>query len=221
MLTIGLTGAIGSGKSTVARIFETLSIPVYYADAAAKRLMQENPKIIQNITTVFGRGAYDNGLLNRKFISDIVFYDESKLKELNAIVHPATLADAEVWISNQSSPYIIKEAALLFESGSNQSLDYIIGVQASPELSVQRVMLRDGVSEQDVLLRMKKQMDSREKLSLCDFIIVNDGTRAVKTLSKLTQPFFNSSKAFFNFFHTVGKRNSYTVGITKCRACYS
>jgi dephospho-CoA kinase len=198
MLSIGLTGAIGSGKSTVARIFETLGIPVYYADNVAKRLMQENLQLIDKITNVFGASAYKNGLLNRKFISDIVFSDEAKLKELNAIVHPATLADAELWINAQSSPYIIKEAALLFESGSNQMLDYIIGVQANTELSIQRVIQRDHVTEQDVLSRMQKQMDVKEKLSKCDFIILNDETKAlIPQVLELHEKFLEIASADF------------------------
>ncbi len=179
MLTIGLTGAIGSGKSTVARIFETLNVPVYYADKVAKRLMQEDEKIVIKIIQVFGSNAYQKASLNRKYIADIVFNDEGKLKELNAIVHPATLADAEQWINTQSSPYVIKEAALLFESGSYQSLDYIIGVQANYNLSVERVVQRDHISEQDILSRMQKQMDVKEKLNRCDFIIINDETKPV------------------------------------------
>ncbi|MEO7800362.1 MAG: dephospho-CoA kinase [Ginsengibacter sp.] len=198
MLSIGLTGAIGSGKSTVARIFETLGIPVYYADNIAKRLMQENLKLVDKITDVFGNDAYNNGLLNRKFIADIVFSDEAKLKELNAIVHPATLADAELWINAQSSPYIIKEAALLFESGSNQMLDYIIGVQANTALSIQRVIQRDHVTEQDVLSRMQKQMDVKEKLSKCDFIIINDETKAlIPQVLELHEHFLDIAAADF------------------------
>ncbi len=199
MLTIGLTGAIGSGKSTVARIFETLGIAVYYADTVAKRLMQENLQLIERITYVFGESAYKNGLLNRKYISDIVFNDDGKLKELNAIVHPATLADADAWVNNQSSsPYVIKEAALLFESGSYQALDYIIGVQASVELSIQRVIQRDHVTEQDVILRMQKQMDVKEKLSMCDFIIINDETKPViPQVLELHEQFLNIAAADF------------------------
>lgn len=198
MLSIGLTGAIGSGKSTVARIFETLGIPVYYADNVAKRLMQENLQLIDRITGVFGTGAYKDGLLNRKYISDIVFSDEAKLKELNAIVHPATLADAESWINRQSSPYVIKEAALLFESGSYQMLDYIIGVQANTELSIQRVIERDHVTEQDVLSRMQKQIEAKEKLSRCDFIILNDESKAlIPQVLELHEKFLGIAAADF------------------------
>lgn len=198
MLSIGLTGAIGSGKSTVARIFETLGIPVYYADNVAKRLMQENLQLIDRITGVFGTGAYKNGLLNRKFISDIVFSDEAKLKELNAIVHPATLMDAESWVNRQSSPYVIKEAALLFESGSYQMLDYIIGVQANTELSIQRVIQRDHVTEQDVLSRMQKQIEAKEKLSRCDFIILNDESKAlIPQILELHEKFLGIAAADF------------------------
>lgn len=174
MLKIGLTGGIGSGKSTVARIFEVLGIPVYYADEAAKRLMNENEYLRNEIRREFGEEAYTNGKLNRAFVSSRVFNDKEKLHQLNALVHPVTIRDAEEWMEHQKTSYIIKEAALIFESGSAQKLDYVIGIYAPQILRIQRVMLRDNITRQEVIERMKNQIDEDIKMKLCDFVITND-----------------------------------------------
>jgi dephospho-CoA kinase len=174
MLKIGLTGGIGVGKSTVARIFEVLGIPVYYADQAARQLMVEDEELKLAIIDFFGKDAYTSAGLNRKFIAGEVFNNEEKLKALNALVHPATLKDAEEWFKKQTAPYVIKEAALIFESGSNKMLDYVIGVKAPLNLRIQRAMERDHISAAEVTARINKQMDEEEKLRLCDYVIVND-----------------------------------------------
>jgi len=174
MLKIGLTGGIGSGKSTVAKVFEVLGIPVYYADDAAKKLMNEDAALKQKIKLQFGESVYDNEQLNKKALADIVFNDPEKLALLNALVHPATLKDAESWMQSQSSPYIIKEAALIFESGAHQNLDYVIGITAPAPLRIQRTMQRDGITREAVVARMDKQMDDTIKMKLCDFVITND-----------------------------------------------
>src|SRR5687768_16863017 len=118
MLRIGLTGGIGSGKTTVAQIFETIGIPVYYADNRAKKMMNEDPELKEAISNIFGEASYKNGELDRPYISSLVFNDNYKLDLLNALVHPATIRDAEIWMKKQNTPYVIKEAALLFESGA-------------------------------------------------------------------------------------------------------
>jgi dephospho-CoA kinase len=174
ILKIGITGGIGSGKSTVAKIFEVLGIPVYYADDAAKRIMNEDEELKLQLQKTFGEEAYINSNLNRKYIADIVFADPGKLAQLNAMVHPATLKDSEQWMNKQSTPYAIKEAALIFESGAQEQLDYVIGVSTPAPLSIQRTMLRDGVSREEVLARMNKQIDETIKMRLCDFVIKND-----------------------------------------------
>ena len=174
MLKIGITGGIGSGKSTVTKLFEVLGIPVYNADDAAKRLMNENEALKESIKQTFGEAAYTNGLLNRKYIADIVFTNPKKLEALNGIVHPATLYDAELWMSKQNCPYAIKEAALIFESGAQEQLDYVIGVYAPAPLRIQRTMQRDDVSREAVIARMNKQINETIKMRLCDFIITND-----------------------------------------------
>ena len=174
MLKIGLTGGLGSGKTTVACIFEVLGIPVYYADEASKRLMNEDETVKTSVKKTFGNDVYKDDKLDRKYLADIVFNDEEKLKMLNSIVHPATIMDAGNWIKNQTAPYIIKEAALLFESGSDKNLDYVIGVQSPLALRMQRAMQRDQISEKEIMSRINRQMDEEKKLQLCDFIIVND-----------------------------------------------
>lgn len=174
MLKVGITGGIGSGKSTVAKVFEVLGIPVYYADDAAKRLMNEDEELKQKIKLQFGDSVYTNERLNKKELANIVFNAPEKLEILNSLVHPATLKDAEKWMQKNTDPYGIKEAALIFESGAQQNLDYVIGVTAPAPLRILRTMQRDGVTREEVIARMDKQMDETIKMKLCDFIITND-----------------------------------------------
>jgi dephospho-CoA kinase len=174
MLKIGLTGGIGSGKTTVAHIFEVLRIPVYYADNAAKRLMNEDNNLKQQIIAHFGEESYVDGKLNRSYLSTVVFSDAEKTKLINSIIHPATIADAELWMCKQTTPYAIKEAALIFEAAAEKQLDLVIGVQSPLPIRMQRVMQRDNITEEAVLARMQKQMNEEEKINRCDFVIVND-----------------------------------------------
>jgi dephospho-CoA kinase len=174
MQRIGLTGGIGSGKSTVAKIFETLGIPVYYADDASKMMMNENEELKAQVIKLFGEQSYTEGKLNRSYISSIVFSNPEKLALLNSVVHPATIKDAEDWMKKQQAPYAIKEAALIFESGSQENLDRVIGVYAPAALRIQRVMQRDKASREEIISRMNKQIDEEIKMRLCDCVIVND-----------------------------------------------
>jgi len=179
MLKVGLTGGIGSGKTTVAQIFEVLSIPVYYADSAARDLMNHDPELKKKIIASFGSDAYQNGELNRSYLGSVVFRDTEKLNLLNSIVHPVTIRESANWMKNQKSPYAIKEAALIFEAGLEKHLDYIIGVTAPESLRIQRVVDRDHLPMEKVLDRMRHQMDEKEKISRCDFVIQNDGLTAL------------------------------------------
>ena len=179
MLKVGLTGGIGSGKSTVARIFEVLGIPVYYADDAAKQIMNTDKQLKAALIKNFGEKTYQGEQLNRAYLASVVFADKQKLELLNSLTHPVTIRDANRWILEQTSPYIIKEAALLFESGANKYLDLVIGVYAPAELRIQRAMQRDNTTREGVLQRMSRQMDEEAKMKLCNFIITNDEQQLV------------------------------------------
>jgi dephospho-CoA kinase len=178
-LRIGITGGIGSGKTTVARIFEVLGIPVYYADDAAKRIMNEDETLKKEIIRNFGEQSYINGKLNREYLGSIVFKDKKKLAVLNALVHPATIRNSNAWMKCQTTPYAIREAALIFESGVQAQLDYIIGVSAPVELRIQRAMQRDNITREQVQERMDRQINETIKMRLCDFVIVNDEKKPV------------------------------------------
>jgi dephospho-CoA kinase len=174
MLRIGITGGIGSGKSTVAHVFEVLGIPVYYADKEAKKMMNEDEELKEQIIREFGNAAYENGMLNRQHLASIVFANKEKLEVLNALVHPATIRHGLQWMEKQRTPYVIKEAALIFESGSQEHLDYVIGVSAPLHLRLQRAMQRDKIGREEVLRRMQNQIQEDIKMRLCDYVIKND-----------------------------------------------
>lgn len=180
MLQIGLTGGIGSGKTTIANIFSTLGIAIYDADSAAKNLMNTNQQIKQQLTALLGPDAYKDGLLNRTYLSAKVFNNTSLLARLNAITHPLTIQDSIEWFSRQQGPYAIKEAALIFESGSDKHLDYTIGVWAEKALRIERVLQRGGgIDRAAIEARMEKQMDESEKMKRCNFVIDNNGNTSV------------------------------------------
>ena len=178
---IGITGGIGSGKTTVCKIFAVLGIPVYYADDRAKWLMQHDPQLIEQIKAHFGEKAYGpDGQLQRAYLAGIVFKDQKKLEQLNAIVHPAVREDGLAWDRQHTdTPYTLREAALLYESGISELLDQIIVVTAPEELRIQRVMQRDGVDATAVRARMDKQWPEEKKVALADFVIHNDGRQSL------------------------------------------
>lgn len=179
MIKVGITGGIGSGKSIVSNIFKILNIPVFDADFEAKKIMTESVVVKQQLIATFGNAVFLNKELNRQYLSTIVFSDAHLLEKLNAIVHPAIIDAGNEWANQQISPYVIKEAALLFEAGSASDLDYVIGVYAPKIIRLQRVMQRDKVDKQAVLNRMSKQIDEEIKMKLCDFIITNDDEQMV------------------------------------------
>jgi dephospho-CoA kinase len=179
MLTVGITGGIGSGKSTVCRIFESLGIPVYYADDRGKWLMNNSPELKQALIDAFGKNTYlPDGALNRKWLADQVFPSPELLSKLNSIVHPAVFVDSFKWQQEQFErqvPYTLREAALLFESGSYKHVEKVIVVSAPEDIRIARVIARDHTDEISVKQRIDKQMPEDEKVSRADYVIQNDG----------------------------------------------
>lgn len=170
---IGLTGGIGSGKTTIALYFASLGVPVYIADLEAKKLM-ETPLIINEIKNIFGAEVVDGNVLKREKIAQIVFNDKTKLEQLNAVIHPAVKRHFEKWIlSHKEQPFIIKEAAILFESGSYKDCDAVILVCVPEEIRIERVMKRDHIDREKVLERIKNQWNDNKKKVLSDYIIDN------------------------------------------------
>ncbi|WP_103071452.1 dephospho-CoA kinase [Aquimarina sediminis] len=173
MKVVGLTGGIGSGKSTVAKIFEQLGVAVYIADDEAKRLMNEDESIRKQIITLLGPKAYKEGKLNRAHIASIVFNDKIKLEQLNAIVHPAVATNFNLWKKEQKGDYVVKEAAILFENDGYKQCDYTILVSAPLEIRIQRVLKRDNTTREDILSRISNQWEDAQKILLADFVIYN------------------------------------------------
>ncbi len=189
-LIIGLTGGIGSGKSTIAKVFASIGVPIFDADATAKRIMNTSTEIKEKLIETFGPEVYiqannnekgGEGLmsLNRSYLSKIVFADPAKLEMLNAIVHPITIKAGMDWAAAQTAPYVIKEAALFFESGSSLGTHKIIGVSAPKAVRIHRVMKRDACTKEEVEKRMSNQIDDSLKMKLCDWVIINDDQHLV------------------------------------------
>ena len=174
MLKIGVTGGIGSGKTTVTKVFQTFGIPVFMADVEAKRLIQEDEDLKNDIKSAFGNSIYQDGQLDKQAMAALIFNDEGALGKINFLVHPAVQLVFEKWCSKQSAKYVLKEAAILFESGAEKGLDLVICVSAPNELRIQRVKARDGVAESQVEERMAKQWAQVKKIELSDYHIVND-----------------------------------------------
>ncbi|MFC2175786.1 dephospho-CoA kinase [Bacteroidota bacterium] len=176
MKVLGITGGIGSGKTTVCEVFQELGVPIYYADIRAKQLMTEDLSLRERIVEVFGKEAYTDGMLNRAFLAAKVFSSQEQLKVLNGLVHPAVAADFERWLEeNEKAPYVIKEAAILFESGANRFVDVTVLVVAPEKIRINRVMLRDEVKAFQVKERMANQWSQERKEKLADYVINNDG----------------------------------------------
>lgn len=176
MLKIGITGGIGSGKTTISRIFSTLGAPVYNADARARWLMEHDANLIRNIKASFGESSYlEEGKLNSRYISSIVFNNKERLRELNSFVHPAVGRDFKRWAEANSFPYVLKEAALLFESGSYKLLDKVIVVACPEELRIKRTLARDPHrTKEEVTAIIQRQLPEGEKIARADFVIHND-----------------------------------------------
>ena len=175
MLKVGLTGGIGSGKSTVCNLFKCLEVPVFNADEAGRRLLSEDKDVIGQVQHIFGQEVLVGGKPDRKKIAEIVFNSPEKLEQLNAVIHPAVRKSFNTWASMQTSQYVIDEAAILFETGIYKQLDFTVLVTAPEQLRIQRVMQRDGMDEASVKSRMKNQWSDDDKRKIANFVIANDG----------------------------------------------
>ncbi|WP_392420756.1 dephospho-CoA kinase [Capnocytophaga canis] len=173
MMVVGLTGGIGSGKTTITRMFQDLGIPVYISDIEAQKIIETDPVVKRRIIEEFGELAYIDEKYNRRYIADIVFNDKHKLQKLNNIVHPALALHFQRWKDMQKSLYIIKEAAILFESGAYKQCDYIITVTAPEQERIRRVVERDQVTEKLVRERMRNQWTDEERIKLSDEVVDN------------------------------------------------
>ncbi|WP_369012880.1 dephospho-CoA kinase [Flavobacterium anhuiense] len=177
---IGLTGGIGSGKTTVANYFEEMGVPVYIADDGAKRVIQSK-NILDEVKSAFGGNIFDGDILNRAKLAQIVFNDKEQLTKLNAIVHPAVKLDFEAWLEKYKNyDYVIYEAAILFESGRYKECDVIITVTAPEEVRIERVIKRDKTTREQVLSRMKMQWDDEKRISKSNFVINNNNLKNAK-----------------------------------------
>ena len=174
MIKVGLTGGIGSGKTTIAKIFMQLGVPVYFSDTRAKDLMLNNKSLQESLISLFGDEVIIDGLLNRSYIASKVFSNPKELVKLNALVHPFVQKDFDAWSASQSSHYVLKEAAIIFETGADKFLDQVILVESPEDLKISRVMLRDKVTRKEVLMRMEQQWSDDQKRTNADYIIQND-----------------------------------------------
>jgi dephospho-CoA kinase len=178
---IGLTGGIGSGKTTIANEFLSLGVPVYIADEEARKLMQ-SAEVINAIRAVFGSAVFENDILNREKLAEIVFSNPEKLEQLNGIVHPAVKEHFDEWVLNhKDAPFVIYEAAILFESGGFKNCDYVISVIAPLETRIQRVIDRDKTTREQVLKRINMQWNDEKRISKSDFVIKNTNIEETKT----------------------------------------
>lgn len=195
MMIVGLTGGIGSGKTTVANFFRELGIPVYIADEAGRRLMLSSKEIKKAVVDLFGEKAYSGDEPDRKYIASQVFNDSKKLEALNNIVHPAVAADFQTWLSRQQAPYIIYEAAILFESGGNENCDRTILVTAPHDEKIKRLQFRDNSEINEIEARMANQWSDEKKLKLADFQIKNTDLALTKSqVEELHEILLNSRK---------------------------
>ncbi|HVB03695.1 MAG TPA: dephospho-CoA kinase [Chitinophagaceae bacterium] len=174
MLKVGITGGIGSGKSTVCHIFTLLGIPVYQADLAARELMESDPGLMASLRSSFGEQVYRTGKIDRQFLGRIVFTHPESLQLLNGLVHPVVLRHAQDWINQQQGPYVIREAALMVESGAFRQVDLLVGISAPQPLRIRRAMKRDGLTREEVLQRIRQQMPEDQKMARCEYLLYND-----------------------------------------------
>jgi len=176
---IGITGGIGSGKTTVCMVFETLGVPVYYADARAKQLINTDPSLKAALTGYFGKEIYHGDELDRRKLADIIFNDKTALEKVNSWVHPAVARDFELWCTRQTSPYVLEEAAIIFECNLAHRFDKVILVTAPDNLRIERVCTRENLSPEVVRQRIANQWPEEKKMAMADYIIYNDNIRLI------------------------------------------
>ena len=180
MITVGITGGMGSGKTTVAKIFTVLGIPVFFADDASKWLMENDEELKSKLKNKFGSTIYADGNLQRKVLAQIIFQDADSLAWINKLIHPLTVSNFNSWLqTHNDSPYVLKEAAILFESGTYKNCDKIITVTAPVELRISRIQNRDQSQRKEIESRIHNQWTDEQKISLSDFVIVNDDDHAL------------------------------------------
>ena len=186
MKIVGLTGGIGSGKSVILEVFSSYGVPCYQADNRAKELMQKSPELIRQIKVLFGEDIYQDKKLNRSKLADIVFGDKKKLKSLNALVHPLVNKDFQFFLNQQNTAYVIKEAAILFETGVAKDCDETILVTAPEKLRIQRVMKRDKLNAEHIKSRMSHQWSDDKKIPLANYVINNiDWDKTFKKIEEI------------------------------------
>jgi dephospho-CoA kinase len=192
---IGITGGIGSGKSLISQFFEVIGIPVFIADAEAKRITAESEVVKAQLTELFGSKLFPDGILDKKLFASIIFNDKTALLRANAVIHPEVRKDFRQWVETQQSPVVAIEAAILFEGGFSNETDQIINVTAPSDLRLERVMKRDHVSEEKVLERINNQLSDEERNKRSDYIIVNDDvTPVIPQILKILSRIQSSSK---------------------------
>ncbi len=188
MKIIGLTGGIGSGKSAVLSVFSSLGVPCYQSDSSAKKLMQQDPELINQIKALFGDDLYEGEKLNRGKLAEVVFADKSKLESLNAIVHPRVKEDFQLFLSQQNADYVIKEVAILFETGGAEDYDVTILVTAPEDLRIERVMKREKSKVEHIKSRMRNQWSDEKKIPMADYVINNiDWDKTLKKVEEIHQ----------------------------------
>lgn len=179
MKTIGLTGGIGSGKSTVSRLFETMGIPIYTADTESKKLINISPQIRKQLMAAFGSQLYENGEVNKAMLASLIFGNEENLRYANSVIHPAVFDDFQHWAEQQTQSFVVIESAILFDSGFYKSVDVTVNVSAPLEMRIRRVEERDKVSRKSIEARINSQMPEKERNRLSDYTIFNDERHAL------------------------------------------
>lgn len=186
MKIVGITGGIGSGKTTVAKLFNGLGIPTYIADTEAKLLMNSSRSIKKKLVELFGENAYKDNALNRPYLADKIFNNEDNLQKMNAIVHPEVAAHFKAWVNKQEAPYVLKESAILFENGAYINCDYIITVTAPLNLRIERLLKRDDTTEEKIQAIINNQWDDEAKIQKSHFVIVNKDLKETQQQVQLT-----------------------------------